>query len=68
MSDQAAEFPKLRLSLDPDAPAKLTISVNRTDIAPGEPGDLQNYFDVKPGETITLPVYPRCLFSIVERS
>lgn len=58
----------LRLSLDADAPAKLTISVNRTDIAPGEPGDLQNYYDLGPGEQITLPVYPRSLFSIVERS
>jgi hypothetical protein len=60
--------PSLRFSLDADAPAKLTISINRTDIAPGEPGDLQNYFDLKPGETITLPVYPRSLFSITECS
>jgi len=61
-------MPHLRLSLDADAPAKLTISINRTDAAPGEPGDLQNYYDLLPGEQITLPVYPRSLFSIVERS
>lgn len=59
---------QLRLSLDADAPAKLTISINRTDIAPGEPADLQNYFDLKPGESITLPVHPRSLFSITEDS
>lgn len=58
----------IRLSFDAAAPAKLTISVNRTDIAPSEEVWLQKYFDLSPGEVITLPVFPRCLISIIECS
>lgn len=58
----------LRLSLAADAPAKLVVVMHRTDIAAGEPGDLQRFVDLKPGESITLPVYERSIITIAEQS
>lgn len=59
-------MPSLRLQLSDDAPTRLVVVVSRTDIAPGEPGDLQNFHDIAPGELLILPVHPRSLISVMD--
>lgn len=58
---------KLRLSLSADASSKLVIVIHRTDIAAGEPGVLQSFHELQPGETISLPVHERSLITIAEQ-
>jgi hypothetical protein len=56
------------MSLSADAPRKLVIAINRTDVAPGEPGDLQQFQDLAPGESTVITVHERSLISIAEQT
>lgn len=57
---------KLTLILSGDDAQQLSIAVNRTDVAPGEPASLQRWHDLKPGEKLTLEYFPGSLISIAE--